>query len=143
LRKSSLTLLVLLSVNLLLSLPINNALADTSPGDRNRGGIDLLTGQLNLTSIQVSNIRPIMNKVPGRIKALIEDSQLTPQQKTAKFAEVRAWQVASINSYLTPEQVIRWKKIRSMKSKFHPHGPPGIWARPPQRIPHGRSAAAG
>jgi len=99
--------------------------AATGPGKQGmRGGGfgERLTKELNLTPEQQAQVKPIMEDTRSKMKALHEDTTLTPEQRRAKAKEVREANRAKIKALLTPEQQ---QKMEQLKKEHGEHGEQG------------------
>ncbi len=72
---------------------------------RRRGNeLDWLSHTLNLTDQQKSQIKPILEDQRKQMMSLRQDTSLSPQEKRAKFMEIRSKTLDKIRPILTEEQ---------------------------------------
>jgi Spy/CpxP family protein refolding chaperone len=72
---------------------------------RRRGNeLDWLSRTLNLTDQQKAQIKPILEDQHKQMMSLRQDTSLSPQEKRAKFMEIRSKTLDKIRPILTEEQ---------------------------------------
>ena len=76
--------------------------------------------QLNLTDAQKAQIQTIMQSTREKVKAVREDSSLTPDAKKTQITALRKDSRQQINALLTPEQQ---QKLKDLIGKQRPKGP--------------------
>lgn len=92
--------------------------AGQAQGQRRAGQGDRLRQlkeQLKLTDDQVQKLKPILKDEADKLKALREDTSLTPQDRRAKAREVREAATPKIKAVLTKEQAEEWEKLRQQR----------------------------
>lgn len=77
--------------------------------------------RLGLTDLQWEKLQPLLKEEGERVRAILEDTSLSMEQKRAKAAEATAAGREQIKEILTPEQ--RQKLAEEMKNR--PPGSPG------------------
>jgi Spy/CpxP family protein refolding chaperone len=85
----------------------------------------MLTKKLNLTDIQTSAIKPILEAEAAALNALRQDTALSKEQKQSRISDIREAANNQINAILTPEQQAKWAELKehaeSMSHKgMHP-----------------------
>ncbi len=126
LRWSTLTLLVVLTTGLLLAgqnpapqTPQQGheamGAAASSPGAH----LQMLTEKLNLTEEQRAKLKPILQDQAQQLKAVHDDTSLTPEQKAAKKKAIHASFHEQINAVLTPEQQAKFKEMKHEGREKH------------------------
>jgi Spy/CpxP family protein refolding chaperone len=83
--------------------------ATTSP-NRERG--EKLAQELNLTPEQKTELKTLRENEKQQAQAIKNDSSLTPDQKKAKFQELRKSTHEQMMAKLTPEQQQKFKELR-------------------------------
>lgn len=68
---------------------------------------------LNLSPQQKSQLEPILQAEGPKVKAIIGDPNLTPEQKKAKLKSVHAQTDPLVKSILNPTQYKQWQTIRN------------------------------
>src|SRR5215475_5400099 len=71
-----------------------------------------LATELNLTDDQKTQLKPVLQGEFKQLKAVHDDTSISPDQKNAKMKEIHEGAKSQINSILTPEQQ---KKLAAMK----------------------------
>ena len=92
-------------------------------GDR----LEWLSKELNLTDDQKSQLKPILDDEGKQMRAIHQDTSLTPEQKRDKMKELRESTDPKIEAILTPDQQ---KKFHEMNQHREHQGKPGS-ANPP------------
>lgn len=82
--------------------------------------LQTLSSELNLTDDQKAQLKPILQDEAQQLKALHDDTSLSPDQKKAKVAEIRQSHKSQVSSILTPEQQ---KKLDSIKDTMQETNP--------------------
>lgn len=126
LRWSTLTLLVVLTAGLVLAGQ-NSAPQTQQQGHEAMGAaanspdahLQMLTEKLNLTDEQRTKLKPIFQDQAQQLKAVHDDTSLTPEQKTAKTKAIHASFHDQINAVLTPEQQAKLKEMRHEGAEKH------------------------
>ena len=126
LRWSMLTLLVVLTAGLFL------AGQDQAPQTPQRGHgamgaaanspdahLQMLAEKLNLTDEQKAKLKPILQDQSQQLKALHDDTSLSPEQKTAKKKSIHESFQDQINAVLTPEQQTKFKEMKHETMEKH------------------------
>ncbi|HOJ41066.1 MAG TPA: hypothetical protein PKX93_10520 [bacterium] len=72
---------------------------------------------LNLTDAQKEQLKPLFQKMREQLQAVIQDSALTPAEKQEKIAALRKAHEAELEKILSPEQMEKWRQIRSSAGK--------------------------
>jgi Spy/CpxP family protein refolding chaperone len=71
-----------------------------------------LSDKLNLTDDQKTKLKPILQDQMDQMKAVREDTSLTPEQKRAKMKSTHTSFNEQINAVLTPEQQVKFKEMQ-------------------------------
>ncbi|HUA66814.1 MAG TPA: hypothetical protein VME24_13275 [Alphaproteobacteria bacterium] len=88
------------------------------PHMMNRGpNIDMLARILNLTDTQKAQVQPIIMGEYKKMRALRNDTSLTPDDRRAKMKEIRDDTSAQLQAVLTPEQFDKYQ------IRMHQHHP--------------------
>ena len=126
LRWSTLTLLVVLTTGLVLAG--QNSAPQTPPQGHEAMGaaasspdahLQMLTEKLNLTDEQRTKLKPILQDQAQQLKAVHDDTSLTPEQKTAKMKAIHASFHDQVNAVLTPEQQAKLKEMKHEGAEKH------------------------
>ena len=80
--------------------------------------------ELNLTPEQKADLKSIRDNEKQQAQAIKSDSSLTPDQKKAKFKELRKSSHEQMMAKLTPEQQQKFKEMRK-EHRGHRHGRKG------------------
>jgi hypothetical protein len=67
--------------------------------------------QLKLTDDQAMKLRPLVDDEGAQLSAVRLDEHLTPDQRRARFQEIRDLFRPRIAAILTPEQQARWQQM--------------------------------
>ena len=126
LRWSMLTLLVILTTSLLLAGQ-NSAPQTPQQGHDAMGAtasspdahLQMLTEKLNLTDEQSAKLKPIFQDQAEQLKAVRNDTSLSPEQKAAKKKTIHESFHEQINAVLTPEQQAKFKEMRHEGTEKH------------------------
>ena len=126
LRWSTLTLLVVLTAGRVLAGQ-NSAPQTQQQGHEAMGAaasspdahLQMLTEKLNLTDEQRTKLKPILQDQAQQLKAVHDDTSLTPEQKTAKMKAIHASFHDQVNAVLTPEQQAKLKEMRHEGAEKH------------------------
>ena len=74
--------------------------------------LQMLSEKLNLTDDQKTKLKPILQDQMNQMKAVHEDSSLSPEQKKAKMKSIHESMHDQINAVLTPEQQTKFKQMQ-------------------------------
>jgi periplasmic protein CpxP/Spy len=92
------------------------ASSQAAPSDEARAQVqDALTRistELNLTDDQKEKIKPILQSEFSQLKAVRDDTSLSPEQKQSKAKDIHGSAKSQISSILTPEQQQKWQSIK-------------------------------
>jgi len=86
--------------------------APTVPGGRpaaSRERMQETARELNLTPDQTAKLQNIVREHTQELRALRQDTNLSPEEKRLKLAAARAGIVLEVKKVLTPEQFEKWK----------------------------------
>jgi periplasmic protein CpxP/Spy len=100
----------------------NSASAATQAPDKERG--EKFAEKLNLTPGQKADLKSIRENEKQQAQAIKNDSSLTPDQKKAKFKELRKSSRERMMAKLTPDQQAKFKEMRK-EHRGHRHGRKG------------------
>ena len=122
---SMLTILVVLATCLLLTGQ-TSAAPQTSPQGHEAMGatspeahVQMLSEKLNLTEDQKAKLKPIFQDQAQQLKAVRDDTSLTPEQKAAKKKAIHETTHDQINAVLTPEQQEKFKTMKQEGMEKH------------------------
>jgi Spy/CpxP family protein refolding chaperone len=76
--------------------------------------------ELNLTQDQKESVKAIIRDTRTQIKAIKENSSLTPEAKRAKLVDIRNDSFEKIRSLLTPEQLRKMEELQKTRSRSKP-----------------------
>ena len=79
------------------------------PGER----IQQLAKELDLTDEQKEKLRPIFREQAQKLRELRQNTDLARQERLAKLKEYREELIGKLKSILTPEQLEKFKQLRS------------------------------
>jgi periplasmic protein CpxP/Spy len=96
--------------------------ATTQAPDKERG--EKFAEKLNLTPEQKADLKSIRENEKQHAQAIKNDSSLTPDQKKAKFKELRKSSHEQMMAKLTPDQQAKFKEMRKER-RGHRHGRKG------------------
>ena len=90
---------------------------DTTAGqaarqERRHDRLEWLSQQLNLTDEQKQKLKPILRDEAKQMRAVHEDSSLTPDQKRDKVRQIHKTFRPQVQAVLTPEQQEKFKNLR-------------------------------
>jgi Spy/CpxP family protein refolding chaperone len=100
----------------------NSASAATQAPDKERG--EKFAEKLNLTPEQKADLKRIRDNEKQQAQAIKNDSSLTPDQKKAKFQDLRKSSREQMMAKLTPDQQAKFKEMRK-EHRGHRHGRKG------------------
>jgi protein CpxP len=122
---SILTILVVLATCLLLAAQTNAAPQTSQQGHEAIGAtspeahLQMLSEKLNLTEDQKAKLKPILLDQAQQMKAVRDDTSLTPEQKAAKKKAIHETTHDQINAVLTPEQQEKFKEMKQEGMEKH------------------------
>lgn len=122
---STLTTLVVLTAGLFLAA--QTAQTPPSPGHSAMGAtansaeshLQMLSEKLNLTEDQKAKLRPILEEQDQQLKAIHDDTSLSPEQVSAKKKAIHESFHEQINAVLTPEQQVKFKEMKHEGMEKH------------------------
>jgi periplasmic protein CpxP/Spy len=100
----------------------NSASAATQAPDKERG--EKFAEKLNLTPEQKADLKRIRDNEKQQAQTIKNDSSLTPDQKKAKFQDLRKSSREQMMAKLTPDQQAKFKEMRK-EHRGHRHGRKG------------------
>lgn len=80
--------------------------------ERRHDRLEWLSKELNLSDQQKEKLKPILQDEAKQLRAVHEDSSLTPDQKRDKVKQIRKTFRPQIQAVLTPEQQEKFKNLR-------------------------------
>ena len=83
------------------------------PGQPLRERIRQLAKELDLTDEQKEKLRPIFREQAQKLRELRQNTDLARQERVAKLREYREELIGKLKSILTPEQLEKFKQLRS------------------------------
>lgn len=130
-RWSILTILIVLTASLLLAGQTYPA-TQTPPSTPQQGSamaghadaspeahLQMLSQKLNLTDDQKAKVKPILEDQAQQMKAVRDDTSLSPEQKKAKKKVIHESVDDQIESVLTPEQQTKWTQMKQEHMEKH------------------------
>lgn len=100
------------------SLPAQES-TNTPPPAMKSGHHDIAK-ELNLTDDQKPKFQEIMKSTREKMKALREDTSLTPEDKKTKAKEIQEETATQMKALLTPEQFTKWQGLVKHARGNHP-----------------------
>lgn len=88
------------------------AMGDPDTRAKVEARLQKLSSELNLTDDQKTQLKPVLQGEYKQLKAVHDDSSLSPDQKQSKMTEIHDGAKSQINSILTPDQQ---KKLAEIK----------------------------
>ncbi len=82
-------------------------------GEHAQSHLDWLSQQLNLTDDQKAKLQPIFQEEEKQIRAVRNDSSLTPDQKREKIKQIHEANRPQVDAVLTPEQKQKLAQIKA------------------------------
>jgi len=92
--------------------------------------LQMMTQQLNLTSDQQAQIKPILESEQQQSQAVRQDSSLSEQDRMAKMKQIRETTASQIKPILTADQQAKWEQMMSHRGQRGGMGP-GAGGPPP------------
>jgi Spy/CpxP family protein refolding chaperone len=92
--------------------------------------LQMLTQQLNLTSDQQAQIKPILENESQQMQAVQQDSSLSQQDRMSKMKEIRETTASQIKPILNADQQAKWEQMMSHRGQHGGMGP-GAGGPPP------------
>lgn len=88
--------------------------------------LQMMTQQLNLTSDQQTQIKPILENESTQMQSLRSDSSLSQQDRMSKMQEIRQNTSSQIKPILTPDQQTKYDQMMSHQGHrgMSPQGAP-------------------
>ena len=123
--RSMLTILVVLAACLFLAGQTNAAPQASPQGHEAMGStspdvhLQMLSEKLNLSEEQKAKLKPIFDEQAKQMKAVRDDTSLTPEQKAAKKKAIHEATHDQINAVLTPEQQEKFKAMKQEGMEKH------------------------
>src|SRR3954470_9685647 len=93
-------------------------------GERRERG-EKLAKELNLTPEQQAELKSIRENAKQQTQAIKNDTSLTPDQKKAKFQDLRKSTHEQMMAKLTPDQQAKFKEMRKEHRGHRRHGHKG------------------
>ncbi len=95
------------------------------PTDATQATLKRMTEQLKLTEDQQTKVKKILDASEQKMRALVANTNLTPQEFAAKGRAVRAANSKQFKEILTPEQYQKWQKTLAQPGiRRRPESPP-------------------
>ncbi len=94
--------------------------------------LQMLTQQLNLTSDQQTQIKPILENESQQMQSLRSDTSLSQQDRMSKMQAIHETTSSQIKPILTPDQQTKWQQ---MMQRHGQHGGMAPQGAPPQSPP--------
>ncbi len=79
--------------------------------------VQRIVDQLNLTPEQKAKADPFLEEDAKKVRALRDDSSLTPDDRKKKSAEIRKGTVAKLKPILTDDQWKQFEQLREERQK--------------------------
>ena len=132
-RWSILTILMILTAALLLAgqgqtqapptsasqAPQDSAMGSHPDASSPEAHLQMLTEKLNLTADQQAKLKPILEDQAHQMKAVLDDTSLSDDQRKAKKKAVHESLHGQINGVLTPEQQAKLKQMKQESMEKH------------------------
>jgi hypothetical protein len=87
--------------------------------------LEMLSKQLNLSSDQQQQIKPILENESQQMQSLHSDTSLSQQDRMGKMQAIRENTNSQIKPILTPDQQAKWQQMMERHGK-HTGAVPGI-----------------
>lgn len=119
----------------------DNAPPPQDQGPSGRGGprhmdpdrqLQRLTKQLDLTSDQQSQIKPLLVDRQQKAEALFQDQSLTPEDRRSKMHSIQQDTRSKIAAVLSDQQKQKFESMEQHMGRGGPGGPPPDGSAPPQ-----------
>ena len=91
-----------------------------------------LTRQLDLTSDQQSQIKPLLVDRQQKVAALFQDQSLTPEDRRSKMHSIQQDTRSKIEAVLSDQQKQKFESMEQHMGRGGPGGPPPDGSAPPQ-----------
>ena len=78
-----------------------------------------LAEKLGLTDDQKAKLEPIFQKERADIKAIIDNTTLTKEQKHEQISAIREATAPQVKAILTPEQYQKWEALKAEWKERH------------------------
>jgi protein CpxP len=96
------------------------------PGGMRGNQVDFLTKKLNLTPDQVTQVKAIDEDTWKQMKALRDDTSLTPDEKKPKMMDIHKASQGKIRALLTPDQQTKFDALQTeMRGRMRDRGQGG------------------
>jgi len=95
--------------------------------------LQMMTKQLNLTTDQQQQIKPILENEQEQVQALHQDSSLSPQDRMSKMQQIRENAAGQIKPILNADQQAKYQQMMSHQ------GHRGGWGQGPGEQPQNQS----
>jgi len=94
--------------------PTGNPASPRPAGMRIGPTLEQLTKSLNLTTDQVTKVKPILDARDQKVRDLRGDTSLSSQDRRTKMLSIREETATQLKAILTPEQYDKWQKMLPM-----------------------------
>jgi protein CpxP len=106
---------------------------NAAPAMSRSGGYARMIQMLNLTEDQKTQVMPILNAQQQQMRAVFQDSSLSPNDKRAKIKTIRDQTNAQLQGILTSDQFAKWQKMQTRMRRMTP--PPSTGTNAPATPP--------
>src|SRR5262245_42568444 len=86
--------------------------ANAQMQDQSQGPMQKVAQVLNLSPQQQSQLQPILEAEAPKVKAIVQDPNLSAKEKKKKLKTVQSQSDPLVHSILTPTQYSQWQTIR-------------------------------
>ena len=86
---------------------------------------EMMKERLGLTDAQVEQMKAHREETEAKMKALKENTSMSPEEKKAAFMKLQEAAKAKAGTILNAEQMAKFEKMREEMKKKHPGGPGG------------------
>ena len=94
--------------------------------------LERLTRQLDLTSDQQGQIKPLLVDRQQKMAALFQDQSLTAEDRRSRMRSIQQDTRSKIEAVLNDQQKQRFESMEQRRSRGGPGGPPADGSAPPQ-----------
>ena len=103
--------------------------AGAGPAAHARLNADQIAKDLGLTDDQKAKLKTAFEDMETKVKALRQDTGMSPEDRRAKLKEIREELVTKLKEFLTPDQLEKFKQMH------HSRQPGGAGGQKPQTPP--------
>lgn len=93
--------------------------------------LQMMTQQLNLTTDQQTQIKPILENESQQMQTLRQDTSLSQDDRMSKMKQIRQTSASQIKPILTADQQAKWQQMMSQQGHRGGGMGPGAGGPPP------------